>query len=62
MTTECNQFVFGFHPKSDARSARSSTAERSPATAVVCSCERSRNGSGFSASLPPASPIIGIPI
>jgi hypothetical protein len=24
---------------------------------VVCSCERSRSGSGSSASLPPASPI-----
>ena len=62
MTTECNQFVFGFIPKSDARFGHSLTAERSPVTAVACSCGRSRSVSGSSASLPVALPIIGIPI
>ncbi len=57
MTTVCNQFVFGFHPQKGPEIRRSSTVERSRATALVCSSERSRNGSGSSASLPPASPI-----
>jgi hypothetical protein len=43
MTTECNQFVFGFIPQNDARSGRSSTAEGSPVMAVICCCGRSRS-------------------
>ena len=62
MTAECNQFVFGFHPQSDARSERSSMAGRSPATVVVYCCGRSRSALGSCSNFPPASPIIGIPI
>ncbi len=59
MSTECNQFVFGFHPL---RSARSSTVERSPVMAVVYSFGRSRSASGSSTSLPLVSLIIGMRI
>ena len=37
MTTECNQFVFGFHPQKRREIRAQFNGERSPATVVVCS-------------------------
>ena len=54
MTTECNQFVFGFHPQKRREIRAQFDGGAITATVVVC-CARSRNGSGSSTSLPAAS-------
>jgi len=62
MSTECNQFAFGFHPLKRLEIRAEFDGGAITSDGVVCSFERSRSASGSSASLPLASLIIGIPI
>ena len=62
MNTECNQFVFGFHPLKQREIRAHLTVGPSRPKEAGCCCEKSRNASESCASLPPASGIIGIQI
>ncbi len=56
MTSECTQFVFGFHPQKRREIRPSSIAERSAAMAAVCSCGARGRWNGGSLSRPRHSP------
>jgi hypothetical protein len=62
MTTECNQFVFGFHPQKrrEIRAQFDGGAITSDGGGLLLREVEKRIG--ILRSLPPASPIIGIPI
>jgi len=62
MSTECNQFAFGFHPlkRLEIRAEFDGGAITSDGGGLLL--RESRSASGSSASLPLASLIIGIPI
>ena len=62
MTTECNQIVFGFHPQKrrEIRAQFDGGAITSDGGGLLLREVEKRLGS--STNLPPASPIIGIPI